>query len=114
MLLNYKINISEKRNYSFLLVFDLFCDEFQRYIRLILFPMKSKDVQKEIISKIQGINSMIYSTMLGFGIEYGISKKVTVNLEPLFKYSLNSINKDSEYIYKPYSIGVFTGINYKL
>ena len=72
------------------------------------------DGKKEIIGKTQGINSMIYSAMLGFGIEYELYKKVTVSLEPLFKYSLNSINNDSEYIYKPYSIGVFTGVNYRL
>lgn len=72
------------------------------------------DGNKESVGKTEGINSLIYSTMLGFGIEYSLSKKVSINLEPSFKYSLKSINKGSGYIYKPYSFGVFTGVNYKL
>ena len=69
---------------------------------------------KANVGKTEDINTMIYNSMLGFGIEYELSKKVTINLEPLFKYSLKSINKGSDYIYKPYSFGIFTGVNYKL
>ncbi|MCF8297768.1 MAG: PorT family protein [Saprospiraceae bacterium] len=68
---------------------------------------------KESVGRTEDINTMIYTSMLGFGIEYGISKKVSLNIEPLFKYSLKTIN-NSGYIYKPYSFGVFTGVSYKL
>jgi hypothetical protein len=63
----------------------------------------------------ENIKPMIYNSVLGIGMAYDISKKVSVNLSPTFKYSLSPVNSSSSGInYHPYSISWFTGISYKL
>jgi hypothetical protein len=58
------------------------------------------------------INNMNYSGSLGIGIEYPILSKLMLNVEPRFKYYLNSIVKNPSYNIHPYSFGIFTGVNY--
>ena len=55
---------------------------------------------------------MSYSANLGLGLNYNVSKKVKVNLEPMFKYQINTFN-NSAGDFKPYFIGVYTGLSYK-
>jgi len=63
----------------------------------------------------ENIKPMIYNSVLGIGMAYDISKKVSINLSPTFKYSLSPVNSGSQGInYHPYSISWFTGISYKL
>ncbi len=58
------------------------------------------------------VNNMNYSGSLGIGIEYPILSKLMLNVEPRFKYYLNPIVKNPTYNIHPYSLGIFTGINY--
>lgn len=67
---------------------------------------------KRKIGEIQNIRTANFSSLLGLGFEYQLSPKVYIGFEPSFKYYLNSINKSSKFNYKPYSIGVHTGIRY--
>jgi hypothetical protein len=67
---------------------------------------------KRKIGEIENLRTTNFSSLFGFGIEYQLSPKIQIGLEPSFKYYLNSINKSSEFNYKPYSIGVHTGIRY--
>ncbi len=53
-----------------------------------------------------------YSGSIGFGIEYPISSKFILNLEPIFKYYLNSINENSNISKYPYTFGFYTGMSY--
>jgi hypothetical protein len=62
----------------------------------------------------ENIKPMIYNSVFGLGVAYEISKKVSVNLSPTFKYSLSPVNTGSGINYHPYSISWFTGISYKL
>ncbi|MFP4470258.1 MAG: outer membrane beta-barrel protein [Bacteroidales bacterium] len=62
----------------------------------------------------ENINPVIYNSLLGVGLEYAISKKVSINMEPTFKYSLSPVNSGSGLRYQPYSLSWFTGISYKL
>ena len=62
----------------------------------------------------ENIKPMIYNSVLGLGIAYEISKKVSINLSPTFKYSLSPVNTGSGLKYHPYSLSWFTGISYKL
>jgi len=62
----------------------------------------------------ENIKPVIYNSVMGVGIEYSISTKLSINLDPLFKYSLSPINSNSGIKYHPYSISWFTGITYKL
>ena len=62
----------------------------------------------------ENIKPMIYNSVVGIGMGYDISKKVSVNLSPTFKYSLSPVNSGGSLNYHPYSISLFTGISYKL
>ncbi len=64
------------------------------------------------IGEIEGIRTTNFSSQFSFGLEYRLNSKLQIGLEPSVKYYLNSINTSSQYDYKPYSIGIFTGIRY--
>ena len=60
------------------------------------------------------LNSMIVNTSLGMGFSYSVTRALSVNFEPMFKYSLNPINNSSNINYHPYSFSWFTGIRLKI
>ena len=64
------------------------------------------------IGEATNINSTSYSANLGLGVNYNVSEKIKVNLEPMFKYQMNTFNNSSG-DFKPYFIGVYTGLSYK-
>ncbi|WMI68880.1 hypothetical protein [Mangrovimonas sp. YM274] len=64
------------------------------------------------IGEATNINDMSYSANLGLGMNYNVSRKIKVNLEPMFKYQLNTFNNTSG-DFQPYFIGVYTGLSYK-
>lgn len=68
---------------------------------------------RETLGETSGIRSTNFSTSFSLGMEYQLSSKFSLSMEPAFKYYLNSINKDSNFNYKPYSIGLSSGIRYK-
>lgn len=68
---------------------------------------------KSLVGKTQDMQGMNYSGTLGVGFKYGVSKRIFLNVEPRVKYYLNSLNNNSAVTYKPYTIGVFTGISYQ-
>lgn len=68
---------------------------------------------KNRIGSTKDMESMSYSGTLGIGLKYGLSKRVSLNVEPRIKYFLNSLNSNSAVIYKPYTVGVFTGLSYE-
>ncbi len=61
----------------------------------------------------EGINPHSLSSQLGLGMEYNFSKKVSFNLEPVFRYYMTPISDISGPLYKPYSLGVFSGFFFK-
>jgi len=73
----------------------------------------AKDGEKLQTGTTQDVNSMIYNSVVGIGLNYSISEKVSINLEPTFKYSLSPVNSSGEMNYHPYSLSWFTGISYK-
>jgi hypothetical protein len=58
------------------------------------------------------LNPLNFSTNLGFGLEYEISPRIQLNLEPVFKYQLNTFS-DSAGDFNPYSIGIYSGLNFR-
>ncbi len=68
----------------------------------------------EIIAQgqIDGLNPLTFSSSLGFGLNYSISKHFIISLEPTIKMQINSLSNQSEYNTRPYMVGVFTGISY--
>jgi hypothetical protein len=70
--------------------------------------------QKYDVGDAGNLNTMIVNTSLGMGFEYLITKKLSVNFEPTFKYSLNPINNSSSIDYHPYYFSWFTGVRLKI
>lgn len=62
----------------------------------------------------ENIDPFIYNSILGLGLEYAVSGKVSLSMEPSFKYSLSPVNSTNGLDYHPYSISWFTGITYTL
>lgn len=67
---------------------------------------------KTYFGKANNINKISYSANFGLGLNYHISKKIDLNLEPMFKYQINTFNKSSG-DFKPFFIGVYTGFAIK-
>ncbi|WP_340154549.1 hypothetical protein [uncultured Winogradskyella sp.] len=45
-------------------------------------------------------------------MDYSLSKQWNLNLEPTFKYQINTFNNTTG-DFKPFFIGVYTGLSYK-
>jgi len=67
---------------------------------------------KEQIGTTGNLRPVNYSSVVGMGVDYSISKRFHINLEPTFRYYLNSINTGSVIQSHPYTIGIFTGLLY--
>jgi hypothetical protein len=68
---------------------------------------------KSLVGKTKDMEALNYSGTLGLGFKYGLSKRISLNIEPRIKYFLNSLNSNSSVSYKPYTIGIFTGLSYE-
>ncbi|MEM9647575.1 MAG: hypothetical protein AAF969_03780 [Bacteroidota bacterium] len=58
------------------------------------------------------VNSLNFSTNIGVGLNYEFSPKVQLNLEPVFKYQLNTFS-DTAGSFRPFSVGVYSGVSFK-
>ena len=67
---------------------------------------------KTYLGEANNINNVSYSANFGFGFNYQVSKKIDLNVEPMFKYQINTFNNTSGE-FKPYFIGVYTGFAIK-
>ena len=65
------------------------------------------------IGDTKGLNPLSLSSSLGMGMEYNFSDKLSLNLEPTFRYYLNPFNVSTGTFIHPYSFGIFSGISYK-
>lgn len=74
---------------------------------------RKEENKRDKIGETQNINQNIYNTITGMGVEYKLTKNISMTLEPTVKYSIISINEENTYNYRPYSFGVFSGISYK-
>jgi hypothetical protein len=59
----------------------------------------------------KNINSVNYSSTVGFGVGYDITSKISFSIEPQFKYFLSS-QSNSRNDVRPYSLGMYSGIKY--
>jgi hypothetical protein len=51
------------------------------------------------------------SANFGIGIDYGISKNLGFMIEPMFKYQLNALERNTAG-FRPYTIGVYSGLTF--
>ncbi|KQC32296.1 hypothetical protein AAU57_02360 [Nonlabens sp. YIK11] len=60
----------------------------------------------------ENFNSFNQSANFGIGLDYQFSKNIGLTLEPTFKYQLNSL-KENTSDFRPYTVGVYTGLMYR-
>ncbi|MEZ4796913.1 MAG: hypothetical protein R2785_07065 [Flavobacteriaceae bacterium] len=65
-----------------------------------------------LIGEATNINKTSFSANLGVGLDFKLSEKFKLNLEPTFKYQLNTFNNTSG-DFKPYFIGIYSGFSFK-
>jgi hypothetical protein len=58
------------------------------------------------------LNDVSFTTNIGLGLNYKVTEKVKINIEPSLKYQLNAYN-NSVGDFKPYYVGLYTGVNYR-
>jgi hypothetical protein len=58
------------------------------------------------------LNPLNFSTNIGLGLQYEVSPKIQLSLEPVFKYQLNTFS-ESAGNFNPYSVGVYSGFNFR-
>jgi len=66
----------------------------------------------DVLGEANNLSSLSFTTNLGLGFNYSFSKKLMFNIEPMFKYQLNPYT-DSSVDFKPYYIGIYSGLSFK-
>lgn len=65
---------------------------------------------KQDLGTATNLNDLSFSANAGVKIDYEVSKKMKLNIEPTFKYMIKPMNKVNDT--KPYIIGVSTGVTF--
>lgn len=75
--------------------------------------VKSSGFNNEI-GEANNLNDVHFSTNIGLGFEYSFWQSFSVGFEPMFKYQLNTFTKNNNNgDFKPYFIGLYSGISYR-
>ncbi len=67
---------------------------------------------REVLGEANNLNSVSFTTNVGLGFNYKISEKLKFNIEPMFKYQLNPY-ADSSVDFRPYYVGIYSGLSLK-
>ncbi len=65
-----------------------------------------------VLGEANNLNSLSFTTNIGLGFDYKISKRLKFNIEPMFKYQLNPYS-DSSVDFNPFYMGIYTGLSFK-
>lgn len=63
------------------------------------------------LGEAKNLNQVHFSTNVGLGFKYQITKSFQINMEPMVKYQLNTFSNNSG-DFKPLFIGLYSGISY--
>ncbi len=64
------------------------------------------------LGEASNVNDVNFSGNVGLDVDYNISKKLYINVSPMFKYQFNTFsNNDGGF--QPYYLGIYTGINFR-
>jgi hypothetical protein len=66
----------------------------------------------ETLGSANNLSDLSFATNIGLGVHYKLSNSFKFNVEPMFKYQLNPYT-DSAVDFKPYYVGVYTGLSFK-
>lgn len=72
----------------------------------------TSDNFSSVLGEANNLSNVSFSTNVGLGLDYKLSKKFIFNIEPMFKYQLNPYT-DSSVNFKPYYLGVYSGLSFK-
>jgi hypothetical protein len=64
------------------------------------------------MGKANNVNAVNFSTNVGFGVNYKFTSKLRLNIEPVFKYQLNTFSR-TEGSFQPFSVGVYSGLSFR-
>jgi hypothetical protein len=64
------------------------------------------------VGEANNINSVNFSTNFGLGLDYKFTPRFKFNVEPVFKYQMNTFSNTSGN-FNPYSLGVYSGFTLK-
>jgi len=67
---------------------------------------------EDVLGPANNLSSVSITANIGVGLNYKFSKKLMFNIEPMFKYQLNPYT-DSSVNFKPYYIGIYSGLSFK-
>jgi hypothetical protein len=68
--------------------------------------------RSRLLGKATNINNTSFSANLGIGMDFKLSEKFNFNLEPTFKYQLNTFTETTGN-FSPYFIGLYSGLSFK-
>ena len=71
----------------------------------------SSSTMSASLGKAKNLNDVHFSTNVGVGFKYRFWKSFEANFEPMFKYQINTFNKDAGN-FKPYFIGLYSGVSF--
>jgi len=58
------------------------------------------------------MRSIVYSGAVGIEVGYEITNRITLTVEPRIKHFINSLSTSKSVTYKPYQMGIVTGLTY--
>lgn len=70
------------------------------------------DNRSTFLGEASNLNDIHFSTNIGIGLKYGFMKSFELNVEPTFKYQINTFSSGAGN-FKPYVFGIYSGISYK-
>ena len=76
----------------------------------VTMPTSEGQVEIGYLTNIRTVN---YSGNAGVGVIYHLLDRLSLSLEPRFRYFINSINDQTLPSTRPYTFGVYTGLNYR-
>ena len=68
--------------------------------------------EQRLLGEATNLNETSFSANLGLGFDYKISKRIDFNLDPIFKYQINTFS-DTSGDFNPYTIGFYTGFRFR-
>ena len=63
------------------------------------------------LGKANNLNNIHFSSNVGLGFKYSFWKSFNANLQPMFKYQINTFSENTSN-FKPYFIGLYTGVSF--
>ena len=72
----------------------------------------NSDMGSTELGRAENINAVSFTTNIGLGFDYKLTEMFKINLEPSFKYQVNGFS-GSTAGFRPYYLGVYSGVSFK-